>query len=242
MQNLTVKAEGITGNTITVLEGKALEQKHPVKIELAGNIDSIKQFLQKRYNGNSGKSLQMVDKEKAVVIVNPEKMQIELYLDPENPFGLELTASLELTEDLKQFGINSNQTFSREAMIKLLKFNKRHFADPLKHEQLLESYMKLNLSGTTQVKSESDDRGNKDVAFKKSINSQNIPSNYALEMPIFKGQAVETFRVDICLDVTNASVSFWFESVELHELIELRKKQIFDEQLKHCSDFVIITK
>lgn len=244
MQKVDVNVNGLQpgGNTITILEGKALELKQPEKIKLSGNIESIKNFLEKRYNGAAGKSLQLVDKEKAVVIVDLDHMTIQLLLDPENVFGLEVFASLEITEDLKQFHINDNNTFTREAMIKLLKFNKRFFADPLKHEELLDSYMKLNLSGNTQIKSESDDRGNKDVAFKKSISSQNIPANFVLEMPIFKGQNVEKFRVDICLDVTNASVSFWFESVELVELIESNKQAIFDEQLKHCTDFPIIHK
>lgn len=242
MQTLNVRVDNNIGNTLTILEGKALEQKYPEKIVLSGNIESIKNFLDKRYNGSVGKSLQEVDKEKAIVLVDAEAMTMQLLLDPENCFGLEVTAELEHTVDLLQFQINSNQTFSREAMIKLLKFNKRHFADPLKHEELLASYMKLNLSGSTQIKSESDDRGNKDLAFKKIIDSQNIPHNFSLEMPIFKGQAVEKFKVEICLDVTNASVSFWFESVELAELIEVRKTQIFDKQLESCNDFVIIHK
>lgn len=230
------------GDTITILEGKALEQKYPEKIKLSGNIESIKQFLSKRYGGSVGKGLQSVDKETAVVIVDEKAMNIKLFLDPENHFGLEVTASLEMTDELKNFHINDNHEFTRESMIKLLKFNKRFFADPSKHEELLNAYMKLNLSGSTMVKSESDDRGMRDMAFKKVIDSQNIPMGFILEMPIFKGQKVEKFRVDICLDVTDASVRFWFESVELVELIELRRTQIFDTQLESAADFVIIKK
>jgi hypothetical protein len=241
MENLNVKIE-TTGNDITIREGQALDLRHPEKIRLSGNINSISQFLAKRYNGRVGVGLQMIEKDKAVVIVDQAAMRIILQLDPENHFGLEVAALLEFTDEIKAFHINDNHLFTRETMIKLLKFNKRFFADPMKQETLLESYMKLNLTGSTQIKSESDDRGNKDVQFKKTIESQNIPSSFVLEMPIFKGQAVEKFRVDICLDVTEGSVRFWFESVELHELIELRKEQIFAVQLKNCQDFVIINK
>lgn len=242
MENLNLRLDGVNGNTLTVLEGTALEQKQPEKIKLSGNIESIKQFLDKRYSGGKGKSLQEVDKEKAVVLVDQNGMTIKLLLDPENFFGLEVLASLEVTPELKAFHINDNHEFTRESMIKLLKFNKRFFEDPLKHEGLLESYMKLNLSGTTQVKNESDDRGSKDLAFKKIINSQHIPLGFVLEMPVYKGQKVEKFRVDICLDVTDASVRFWFESVELLELMEMRKEEIFNKQLESCQDFVIIKK
>jgi len=230
------------GDTLNIFTGKALDPKYPEKIRVSGNIESVKNFLEKRYAAGKGNGLQEVDKQKAVVTVDDIAMTILLQLDPENHFGVEVKGQLEFNPDLVQFHINDNQTFSREAMIKLLKFNKRFFADPLKHEELLDSYMKLNLSGSTQIKSESDDRGNKDVAFKKNIDSQNIPKNFVLELPIFKGQAVKRFRVDICIDVTNASVSFWFESVELVELIEEGKKEIIEKQLESCNDFVIIHK
>lgn len=241
MQNLNVRVEN-TGNELTIREGKALEQKHPEKIKLSGNIESVAQFLIKRYGGRTGKSLQEVDKEKVVVVVNEKAMNISLLLDPENPFGFEVLASLEQTDELKQFHINDNFEFTRESMIKLLKFNKRFFADPLKHEALLNSYMSLNLSGNTMIKSESDDRGNKDLQFKKAINSSGVPQNFTLEIPIFKGQPVVKFKVDICIDVKEMSVSFWFESVELVELIEELRKDIFAKQLEFCTDFVIITK
>lgn len=231
-----------TGDTLTVLEGKTLELKHPEKIRLSGNIQSISAFLLKRYAGRVGKGLQEVDKEKAVVTVDADKMTMHLDIDPENHFGAEVLATLLFTPELLAFKINENHEFTREAMIKLLKFNKRFFADPLKQEELLESYMKLNLTGNTQIKAESDDRGNRDVQFKKNIDSQSIPKSFVLEIPIFKGQPVEKFRVDICIDVTEGSVRFWFESVELVELIEERKKSIFESELLRCQDFVIIHK
>lgn len=242
MENLTVKIDNQDGNTLTLLQGKALEQKYPEKIKLSGNIESISQFLSKRYGERTGHSLQGVDKSKAIVTVDEKNMSILLQLEPENPFGAEVLAKLELTDELKQFHINDNFEFTRESMIKLLKFNKRFFADPLKHEALLNSYMSLNLSGNTMIKSESDDRGNKDLQFKKAINSSGVPQNFTLEIPIFKGQPVVKFKVDICIDVKEMSVSFWFESVELVELIELHKKDIFAKQLESCTDFVIITK
>lgn len=230
------------GETLTILEGKALEQQHPVKIRLSGNIESISNFLKKRYAGREGKELQAVDKDLACVIVNKDQMKIALLLDPQNPFGTEIEGQLLFTEELKSFHINDNTEFTREQLIKLLKFSKRLFADAQKHEEVLNSYMKLNLSGSTEIKSESDSRGNKDLAFKKTIQSQGIPKEFILDMPIFKGQQSERFRVEICLDVTDASVRFWLESVELVDIVDKRKNEIFDAQLTSCDDFVIIHK
>jgi hypothetical protein len=230
------------GDTLTILEGKALDPKHPEKIKLSGNIESISQYLKKRYNGSKGKGLQEVDKEKAIVIVDADKMNIVLLLDADNPFGTSITATLELTKELKEFHINENHEMSREQIIQILKFAKRFFSDPIKHEEMIRAYMKLNLSGTTSVKKESDDRGNSDLAFKRTIDSQNIPTEFVLFMPIFKGQGAEKFRVEVCLSVTDASVRFWFESVELTELIEKRRDEIFKKELESAIDFVVIHK
>lgn len=231
-----------TGDTLTILEGKALDPKYPEKIKLSGNIESISSYLKKRYNDNKGKGLQEVDKEKAILIVDDDKMSIVMLLDAESPFGTSVTASLEHTKELKVFQINQNAEKSREEIIQLLKHSKRFFDDPMKHEEMLKSYMKLNLSGTTSVKKETDDRGNSDLAFKRNIDSQNIPVFFVLKMPIFKGQPEETFRVEVCLSVTDASVRFWFESVELTELIEKRWNEISEKELRFAQDFVIIHK
>lgn len=231
-----------TGDTLTILEGKALDPKYPEKIKLSGNIESIAQFLSKRYGGESGKGLQEVDKQKAVVTVDADKMYIALHLDPENPFGTSVSANLEFTKELLEFHINDGTEFTREALIKLVRFNKRFFYDASKHEEFLTAYMKLNLSSNSEIKQETDNRGNKDLAYKRSIDSQKIPTEFILSVPVFKGQKKERFRVEVCLSVTDASVRFWFESVELVDIIDERKTELFGKQLESCQDFVIIHK
>src|SRR5690348_8750102 len=155
MENLNVKIE-TTGSEVTIREGQALELKQPEKIKLSGDINSIKAFLTKRYASRTGLGFQFIEKDKTVVVVDLAKMTIQLLSDPENHYGLELLASLDFTDEIKAFHINDNHLFTREAMIKLLKFNKRFFKNPMAQETLLEAYMKLNLTGSTQIKSESD--------------------------------------------------------------------------------------
>jgi hypothetical protein len=48
--------------------------------------------------------------------------------------------------------------------------------------------------------------------------------------------------VEICLDVTDAAASFWFESVELADLTELEGVRILEQELKSCEGMVIIYK
>ena len=48
------------------------------------------------------------------------------------------------------------------------------------------------------------------------------------------------FMIEVCLQVTDGGASFWFESVELAELIQTQTISIINEQLKNCDGLVII--
>ncbi len=237
-----IQVLGYQGNELVIREGEALELKPPAKIKLAGDIHSVATFFAKRYaDASVGNGNQLVDKYSTVIMVDREGMVITAYLNPQDPDGTEITAKLELTPELKQFCINTEKQFTREELVKIIRFNRRFFnAEP--YEGILNSYMKLNLTGTTELSVGSDNRGNKDIAFKKLINSQNIPQEFVLNIPVFKGFPGESFRVEVCFETTDASVRFWFESVELNELIEVRKEQIFSKELESCQDFPIIYK
>lgn len=232
---------GYTGNALTILEGKALDPKYPNKIQITGFIDSVNKYLGARKGAELSKdSFQAIDKDKAIIVVDDEEMNIHLFVEPNSPFGTEIIGQLEFDSFLNEFNINKPKEFTREALIKLFRFNRRFFEDKGKHEELVNAYQKLNISSAAQIKNETDTRGNKDLAFKKTINSDSIPTEFILEMPIFKGQKTEKFRVEICLDSTEASVRFWFESVELAELIQTRKQEIFKAQLADYLDYAII--
>lgn len=237
-----VQVLGFQGNEIIVREGAALEQEPPVKIELSGNILSVGNFLKERYPEKKGKSLQEVDKEKAIVVVDEEGMKIKLSLDPENTYGTTVTGSLEFTPELKQFFINETKQFTREELVKIFRFNKRHFDSADQFDKLLAAYQKMQIKTASELSQENDTRGNKALNFVKNVDSAGIPLEFILNIPIFKGFGKERFRVEICLDATDASVRFWFESVELAELIDVRKEEIFEKQLESCRDFVIIYK
>jgi hypothetical protein len=230
-----------SSNTLTILEGKALELKQPEKINIAGNIDSISGFLNKRYDGRVGKDLQFVDKDKAIVIVDKDAMEITLQLDPQNTFGPVIKGSLELSTELAVFHINESKMFKREEFVNLLRFNRLSFDNKEQHEKILKAYMSFEAKTNTDLAAASDTRGNKAASINKQVTS-NIPTDFVLLIPIFKGKGPLRFRVEICLDVTDGGARFWLESTELHELINTERDIIFNEELKSCEDFVIINK
>lgn len=226
-------------HTITILEGKALEQVPPERVIIVGDIKTVSSFLSVRKD--SGAGFQVVDKSKVVVIVNKKELYINLLLDPENYYGTSIQGRLEKSDELLQFHINQNKTFTKEELVKLIKFNKLFFANADKHAEMLLAFQKVSSTVNISAKDSSDDRGNKERNFVKEVTS-NAPTEFILNIPIFKGFPAVRFRVEVCLDVTEGSARFWFESVELHEIILTQVDQIFAEELKSCEGFVIVNK
>lgn len=239
MENLNVNVASLTGDTLTVLEGKTLELRQPEKIHIAGDIKSVNTFLGVRIKAGSGK--QTIDKTKAVLYVDKKNLTIQLLLDPEDFFGASVIGKLEKSDELLQFSINQNKTFTKEELVKLIKFNRIFFDDATKHAEMLLAFQKV--SSTVNIKSNdsADERGNKERDFVKQVTT-NAPTEFILNIPIFKGFDNVRFRVEICLDVTEGSIRFWFESTELHEIMQKTVDSIFKDELKSSSGFVIINK
>jgi len=228
-----------TGNEITIREGAALILKEPEKIVIAGDIKTVANFLSIRKT--SGTGLQTIDLSKSVISVDKKALAITLELDPENYYGTIVTGTLEISDELNQFSINQNKTFTKEQLVKLIKFNKLFFDNAGKHAEMLLAFQKVSSTVNIRANESSDDRGNKERAYVKEVTT-NAPTEFILNIPIFKRFPASKFRVEIALDVTDGSARFWFESTELHELMISSVDTIFSEQLKSADGFVIINK
>lgn len=241
MENLHVKIEQVEGGVLTIREGEALPLVPPKKIEITGDIKTVASFIKSRKAADESAGFQRINASRAVVTVDKEKKTITLHLDPQDVNGTVVTSKLESNPDLDQFHINKNKQFDQRELIKLLKFSRLYFEDFGKHGELLKAYTSFSAKTYTDLTGESDNRGNKNFAFNKKVET-GLPAAFVMNLPIFKGQAPKRFMVEICLDVTDSAASFWFESVELAEMTDIETSKILDEELKACADYVVIWK
>jgi hypothetical protein len=234
-------AAGASSCEVIVREGSAPKVVEPIVLKTEGTLRSIGEFLGKRKT-HPGAGQQEVDPSKTVVKVDRTNREIVLYLNPTNPLGTVITGRLELSDELKPFHINEEKYFTRKDLIKLLRFNRALFNDLDKHTELLAAYQAFQAKAKSDMGAEDDTRGNKKFAFQKEVKS-NIPESFVLNAPIFKGEKAVAFRVEICLEVTDAGgAEFWFESVEMKELHDEQRDELIKEQLEFCSDFPILEK
>src|SRR5579872_2912661 len=123
------------GDTINILEGTALEPKHPNKLKIVGQVQSVNHYMAARRGTTQPHgALQHIDRDLAVISIDEEAMTIHLDVDPNNPFGTEVLGKLEINPDLVPFGINKQVEFTRDKLIHLLRFSRRFFIHPSQHE------------------------------------------------------------------------------------------------------------
>lgn len=232
-----------TGSEITIREGKAAEPlplKEPQIIKISGDIKSVSAFLSGRETGHSS---QAVDKTKAIVLVDKNARTIVLQLDPENHYGATISGKLEDSEELQPFKINKEATFTREALLKLVRFSRVWFDDKDIHTKIVENLSKITLKTETEMQAANDRQGNKKGLIDQKVNKPDgWVSEFNLLIPIFKGFKSEKVRVEICMDVSATGFQFWLESPELVEAVEGAIDGIFAAELKACEGFVIINK
>jgi len=235
MENLTLKLDGSTPEIIW-REGSAPDIEKPKQVVISGDIRSVGAFVL----GRTGiTNLQGINKETTLVTVNKEAGTIELQTNPNDVYGSTVKGTLQISDELNLFCINGGKMFSQKELIKILKFNRIHFSDPLEQQDLLKQYMAFSFKTGTEGHANGDDRGNKSQAVSKIVET-NLPTSFTLKIPIYKGERSLVFRVEICLDVTDGGAKFWFESVELHELQQTEKEIIFARELLFCDGLVII--
>lgn len=241
----------VEGGEVIFRQGEALPVKEPTKIDFTGEMPSVSRYL--AIHGVDGKlnkpyvplvigegNENYVHPEKAIITVNRAARSIELLTDCKSPYSHKITGKLELSDEIKQFNINpSGKTQTREELVKLLRFNKRFFADKAKHAEILAAYQKFNVTTSGGLKVESDNRGNKDLGYQNRVTTD-LPEAFFLDIPVFKGYAPVKFMVEICLDVSAAEARFWLESPELAEVIETQAKTLIEDEIKLIGDKYVV--
>lgn len=243
MDNLTLKFENTNGNELIIREGEAvtpLPLKEPKIISIVGDIHSVANFIKNR---ESGFSSQAIDKSKAIVTVDKTAKTIVLQLDPENYYGATVTAKLEESDELKQFGINKGTRYNRKSLLDLIRFNRLFFEDKVQHAQVMTGLYKLRVKSETEIQQEKDTRGNhKNLLEVKTVDDGGMVKEFNLTLPLFKGFSNQNITVEICFDVLNGDVSFYLESVGLKEAMDAAVDGIITKELESCEGFVIINK
>lgn len=219
MENIHIKtAEGT--ETLTIMQGKALTPREPVKVVINGSISSPRIYIETR----------KADKTKDHLIFSRSKMFIKYFKDELDSLGAEVSGTLSLNPELEEFGINTGKKRAPKELASFLKLKRTFFLDKEKNALIISALNNFQATITTELEKAQDTRGNSKQLVEKKVIS-NTPTEFVLQMPIFVGQETKKFSVEICIDTTDSGVSCWLESAELNDLIILNRDQIIDSEI-----------
>lgn len=221
--NITLP-EGKEGvHVVHLLEGKAPEpfNNHPMQVVINGDINAIVDYMLQRDD--------LLNKNTTIILFDEHKGTIELCGNPADRLAIKIKAALQVHPDLVNFGINGQKRFTQKDLESLVKMNRIYFADSDANTELLRQLKNFKAKVQSNYENSKDDRANANSTFNKNVEAD-IALNFVLQIPLFKGFETKKFVVDICFDVTDSSVSFWLDSVELAELQKAAVAQAFAPQ------------
>lgn len=204
----------------------------PLQLSASGTIGAPAAFFAVR-------TATEILKEKAIVLYSYEELFIKLSVDPTDKFAAVINGKLVKNPALQPFGINENHTFSTEELISLLKLNRLYFADREACMSIVTNLKKLKVSAQTEIEKTDDSRGNKKNLAEVKVTTE-IPLDFTLKLPLFKGGKDVKFKVEVCFDLRDAALEFWLESVELAELLLGNRKELIDAELAKFDGYVKI--
>ncbi len=232
--NITVE-NGI--KELVIREGSAPDIQLERGIAITGNILAPSEFYNKRKN--------IVDGLKDVTNVvyskrNLEKLFINLEINERfSDQKTKIRGELKLSEDFKEFSINSKKTFDLKELFNLLRFKKRYFLNPDEYVAVTLGLQNFSAGSSVQVEQKNDFKGNTTQSLKRNSELK-MQLSFSLNIEIFEGMGKITFPVEINFEMADGRTIFWLESIDLPELIEKDVDKAFSTILSTFSDFPCI--
>ncbi len=204
-----------------IYEGDAPKFRPPEKKTFIGNMDAINAFLINRELHISDSVVYQAHPNKSLVMVDSKEKAITLFVSPTDPAGMVIIAACKNDPELEKFNINTEQIFTRETLVKRLRYSAHLFANPDEHAKLLAGLQRFFVQLSGSAGAASDNRGNKSNEFEKQVRSS-LPESFILQASVMLGADKQRFTVELCLDITDAGgAKFWLESPELEMLQQL---------------------
>ena len=223
---------------VVLREGEApvvLDPKEPERVVISGTIDTPFRWLEKR--------IELINQKASNIIVNRDVMGIALTVDETNYYQSDIRGELKTSQEMMEFGINTEKKWEPIKLSKFLKMHHAFFTDKSQNMMLVSTLKNFKAKVNQDIERSKEENGSKVDNYSQVVDS-NLPKSFKLNIPLFKGFACEEIEVEIYADVDGRDVSLSLVSAGANEAIEEYKNKVIDEQLEQirqiAPDIVII--
>lgn len=174
-------APGVTEATLRVIElheENELPVLEPDKVELAGTIGSVYEFLLKRISEK-----EQINQKRCYILVDREKMTLKLVTnETDSRNKATVRGELKYYPKFLEFGINTSKTWEPVQLSKFFKMNRAFFKDAQYNMELVTVLKNFKASIDSKVENSRQDNGSRMTITAK------------LSTPIFRPHSILLFR------------------------------------------------
>lgn len=190
---------------LNIRTGKLLDPREPERLNIDGNIDSVRRWIEKRKH--------MINSDKAVITVMRDALTIKLDEDPNNYYATVINAELELSTEMKKLGINDGKYMTCFEMADRIKRLRSYFENRQQAMELVTTLRNFKAKVEKEVEASDDKRGNRREMLSQAVDS-NLPKSFNVVVPIFKGQEKQTLEVEVEINASDLTCTLVSPSVD----------------------------
>ena len=223
--------EYIAGLPIRIMFGDAadpLPLHEETPISLTGILDTPARWVEAR-------GTDLVEGLTAYVMVDREKLSIELVTEERNHFKNKLVGKLEYHPAFLKFGINSEVYITPAQMADKIKMHRSFFEQKQDAMNLVAILKDFKATIDAKIEKRNDNQGNVRDLRQMEVTS-NMPKSFNMKLPIFKGEKAKVFEVEVYIEAGDLTCTLI--SPEANEEMEALRDTAIDAVIKRIKDAI----
>lgn len=166
--------------------------------------------------------------DESYLTIDRDKMVIVFVEQAGKEFESSYTGKLAFDPDFLSFGINNNEvSYSPLKLAEKIKMSRSFFENKSDAMRLVSDLINFEAKVNKEVEAKADERANRRVLLAQTVNT-NLPENFRMKVPIFKGELAQIVEVEIGIDPIDLSCRLI--SPEVNDFINETKNNILDYQ------------
>lgn len=166
--------------------------------------------------------------EESYLLIDRDKMDIVFVEFAGRDYESKYTGKLSFDPDFLNFGINNMEvSYTTIKLAEKIKMNRSFFENRSDAMRLVSELLNFEAKVNKEVEAKADERANRRVLLAQTVTT-NLPENFKLKIPIFKGEPAQVVDIEIGIDPIDLSCRLI--SPEVNDFINDTKNSILDEQ------------
>lgn len=213
------------GQETIIRFGDALPLKEPKAVSISGTIDAPARWVEKRKDD--------IVSADAHVLVDRDHMSITLKTDENSAYSDQIKGTLTLSSEMQEFGINTGEYMSCFDMSDRIKQLRSYFETQQEAMKLVSELRNFKAKIDKELELSDDKRGNQRILKSQFVES-NLPKDFKIQLPIFKGMKKETIQVEV--EINPNDLSCTLVSPEAHDIVIQQRDVHMDAVIDRIKD------